>query len=134
MTINGGRRTLQDRRLPELSSSKRIAKARTSNQNTTFSTESTHRRRSHRRHLKVGYWRVKPPVAPTGDSSGSLRHRDRGNLVVPLPLASKCENDASPGAPRRLAARVLKLVKRGNRHSWPDTGQSHESGLESVRR
>jgi hypothetical protein len=40
MTINGGRRTLQDRRLPELSGSKRIAKARTSNRNTTFSTES----------------------------------------------------------------------------------------------
>jgi hypothetical protein len=40
MTRNGGRRTLQDRRLSELSGSKRIVKACAPNQNTTFSTES----------------------------------------------------------------------------------------------
>ena len=40
MTSNGGRRKLQDRRLSELSGSKRIVKACAPNQNTTFSTES----------------------------------------------------------------------------------------------
>lgn len=42
MTRNGGRRALQDRRLAELSNSKLTARARDPNQNTTFSTESTH--------------------------------------------------------------------------------------------
>jgi hypothetical protein len=41
MTRNGGRRTLQDRRLAELPNSKLTAEARDPNQNTTFSTEST---------------------------------------------------------------------------------------------
>lgn len=40
MTRNGGRRTLQDRRLAELPNSKLTAEARDPNQNTTFSTES----------------------------------------------------------------------------------------------
>src|SRR6185437_8994034 len=40
MTRNGRPRTLQDRRLAKLSNSKRTAKARARNQNTTFSTES----------------------------------------------------------------------------------------------
>lgn len=37
MTRNGGRRTLQDRRLAELPNSKLTAEARDPNQNTTFS-------------------------------------------------------------------------------------------------
>lgn len=40
MTRIGGASQLQDRRLPELSGSKRIVKACAPNQNTTFSTES----------------------------------------------------------------------------------------------
>lgn len=46
MTRNGGRHTLQGRRLAEFSSSKRTAKTSASNQNPTFSTESANSGRS----------------------------------------------------------------------------------------
>jgi hypothetical protein len=117
MTRNGGRRTLQDRRLAELPNSKLTAEARDLNQNTTFSTESAGLRQSARRMHRP---KAASGISLPGNGQSSVRAPD-----PLLPFGPRPQTAAMGGrADSDLKARARPLFNHGTVRLDTNAGRS----------